>query len=205
MRKQLRFVAVMSQLRAPSGLCFLECGCITTLPWRDTGFQAPWLRLGSGRGQAGLAQGSAQPPASRSHMDTHPVPCLSSARRGAAPTSLSEAAAARAWGLQCVSSNVHQSLCILTSVPTGPRVAPGSQCQGAGSRGGLPSRLAPAPAAHFGIGRRCACARTKRRFHGREGFCPRMPSFQAAHGYPGLLPSTCRHRRWFSSLSASRR
>lgn len=139
MRKQLRFVAVMSQLRAPSGLCFLECGCIITLPWRDTGFQAPWLHLGSGRGQAGLARGSAQPPSSWSHMDTQPVPCLSTARRGAAPTSLSEAAAARAWGLQCASSNVRQSPCILTSVPTLPLglsakvLAPGEGCPALGS------------------------------------------------------------------------
>lgn len=125
----------MSQLRTPSGLCFLESGCLSSPspfpgllcaePWHDAGFRAPRLRQGSGRGQAGLAQGSAQPPASPSHMDTHPVPFLSAARRGAVPASLSEPGAARAWGSAMrIIPSASRRLCIPASVPTGPRHRP---------------------------------------------------------------------------------
>lgn len=145
----------MSQLHAPSGLCFLECGCVSSpspFPgllhaelWHDAGFRAPRLRLGSGRGQAGLAQGSAQLPASLSHMDMHPVPFLSAAWRGAVSVSLCKLGAARASGSAeciipfvscqpCIPPFPSQRPCVSQASPLGlgaEMLAPGEGCSGA--------------------------------------------------------------------------
>lgn len=155
----------MSQFHLPSGLCFLECGCISSPspfpgllrmePWHDASFRAPRLHLGSGRGQAGLDQGSAQPPASPNHMDAHPDPFLSAAWQGAVQALLSELDAARASG-----SVVH--IIPSASRPASPRVRgitpgfwcslPGRAAQGLGS---CPGRLALLALGH-GIVRGCA-------------------------------------------------
>lgn len=182
----------MSQLYVPLGLCFLECGCISSpSPFpgltQASGHPGSRVRQGPRRAGPGLCAASLSP------VDVCSVPFLSAAWRGAVPASVRAGHCQGPRGQQCTSFPLHPNQRPHWSLPSpldlGAELTPGEGCSKAQNVPAAPGR---------GSRNLAKCAQSG------EVFCPWLPSFQAVNGYPCLLPSTCSQGRWVFPLPASR-